>query len=622
MNTNSTGKVKAIEHLTVIHKASPPPPIELLHPHDAVIQTDLNLNVTGWNPMAETLHGQPGAMGKNLFQLADIEFIGSSFQQFKSDLQANRSWSGEVIFNRYDGQKVHLRSVVNYIINEHEEPTAIMFVNQNITDLKIKEKQLAQAERQYETLVNTLFDGVVMINTEGRITTCNKRASEILGITSDQFVNRKILGLSSMRIIKEDGTEFKAAELPGLVSLETGEPMRNIIMGVKKTDGRIVWLSVNSQAIFNAEEKKPYASVVSFSDITDKLKSEEALRKTTERLYYSGRVASDAIWDLDLETNEIYRSDAFVGFSGYKDKDIQPNLDWWFEKTHPDDRKRVREGILACIEKRIENWQDEYRFKCADGNYRNLLDSAIILYKEGKAVRIIGAIQDLTERKKLEAKLIHDEIQKQKQLSQAAISAQEKERNNISKELHDNVNQILTSAKLFMGSAQRDIEQRDELLAKAIEYQMLALEEIRKLSRSLSTSLVKAVGLRESLEDIVYNMRSLQNMNVEFKFNERVSEKLSDDQKLMIFRIIQEQTSNVIKYSEAKSVQILLNEIGERVHLVISDDGKGFDTKKKAKGIGLINIMSRADAYNGKVSIISSPGNGCTLELQFPVKAQ
>jgi PAS domain S-box-containing protein len=622
MNTNSTGKVKAIEHLTVIHKASPPPPIELLHPHDAVIQTDLNLNVTGWNPMAETLHGQPGAMGKNLFQLADIEFIGSSFQQFKSDLQANRSWSGEVIFNRYDGQKVHLRSVVNYIINEHEEPTAIMFVNQNITDLKIKEKQLAQAERQYETLVNTLFDGVVMINTEGRITTCNKRASEILGITSDQLVSRKILGLSSMRIIKEDGTEFKAAELPGLVSLETGEPMRNIIMGVKKTDGRIVWLSVNSQAIFNAEEKKPYASVVSFSDITDKLKSEEALRKTTERLYYSGRVASDAIWDLDLETSEIYRSDAFVGFSGYKGKDIKPNLDWWFDKTHPDDRKRVRDGIHACIEKGIENWQDEYRFKCADGNYRNLLDSAIILYKEGKAVRIIGAIQDLTERKKLEAKLIHDEIQKQKQLSQAAISAQEKERNNISKELHDNVNQILTSAKLFMGSAQRDVEQRDELLAKAIEYQVLALEEIRKLSRSLSTSLVKAVGLRESLEDIVYNMRSLQNMNVEFKFNERVSEKLSDDQKLMIFRIIQEQTSNIIKYSEAKSVQILLNEIGERVHLVISDDGKGFDTKKKAKGIGLINIMSRADAYNGKVSIISSPGNGCTLELQFPVKAQ
>jgi len=281
----------------------------------------------------------------------------------------------------------------------------------------------------------------------------------------------------------------------------------------------------------------------------------------------------------------------------------------------------VKDGIHACIEKGIENWQDEYRFKCADGNYRNLLDSAIILYKDGKAVRIIGAIQDLTERKRLEAKLIHDEIQKQKQLSQAAISAQERERNNISKELHDNVNQMLTSAKLFMGSAQRDIEQRDELLAKAIEYQVLALEEIRKLSRSLSTSLVKAVGLRESLEDIVYNMQSLQHINVDFKFNDRVSEKLSDDQQLMIFRIIQEQTSNIIKYADAKSVKILLNETSDRVHLVISDDGKGFDTKKKAKGIGLINIMSRADAYNGKVSIISSPGNGCTLELQFPVKA-
>lgn len=619
MITNGTGKVKAIEHLTVIHKATPQPVIELLHPHDAVIQTDLNLNITGWNPMAETLHGQPGAMGKNLFQLVDIEFIGSSFQQFKSDLQTNRSWNGEVIFNRFDGNKVHLRSIVNYIINEYDEPIAIMFVNQNITDLKNKEKQLAQAEKQYETLVNTLFDGVIMINTEGKIAACNKRASEILEVTGEQLLNRKVLGLPFLRIIKKDGTEFKAAELPGLVSLETGLPMRNVILGIRLSSGKIVWLSVNSQAIFNPDEDKPYASVVSFSDITDKLNSEEALKKTNERLYYAGRVASDAIWDLDLETSEIYRSEAFIGFSGYKDKDIKPNLDWWFEKTHPDDRKRVKDGIHECIEKGIENWQDEYRFKCADGNYRHLLDSAIILYKDDKPVRIVGAIQDLTERKQLEAKIIYDEVQKQKQLSQAAIVAQERERNNISKELHDNVNQILTSAKLFMGSAQRDIEQRDELLAKAIEYQVLALEEIRKLSRSLSTSLVKAVGLRESLEDIVYNMRSLQHIDVEFKFNSRVEEKLSDDQQLMIFRIIQEQTSNIIKYAEAKSVQILLNEAGGKVHLVIIDDGKGFDTKKKAKGIGLVNIMSRADAYNGKVSIISSPGNGCTLELQFPV---
>jgi signal transduction histidine kinase len=224
------------------------------------------------------------------------------------------------------------------------------------------------------------------------------------------------------------------------------------------------------------------------------------------------------------------------------------------------------------------------------------------------------------ERKQLEERLMQEEIKKRKQLNHASIEAQELERNNISKELHDNVNQILMSAKLFMDAAQKNPDQSKEMLDKAVEYQMLALEEIRKLSKTLSTSLVKMVGLRESVDDIVMNMKQLQKLEVKFAFNSRVEDKLSNDQKLMLFRIIQEQTSNIIKHAGARNVQILLNENKGTVNLVISDDGNGFDVEQKAKGIGFINIYSRVDVYNGEVSVISSPGNGCILELRFPVK--
>ena len=88
----------------------------------------------------------------------------------------------------------------------------------------------------------------------------------------------------------------------------------------------------------------------------------------------------------------------------------------------------------------------------------------------------------------------------------------------------------------------------------------------------------------------------------------------------MLFRIIQEQTSNISKYAEAKTVQILINMANNMIHLVISDDGKGFDTSDKTtKGIGFLNIISRADVYKGKVNIVSSPCNGCTLEICFPI---
>jgi two-component system sensor histidine kinase UhpB len=299
---------------------------------------------------------------------------------------------------------------------------------------------------------------------------------------------------------------------------------------------------------------------------------------------------------------------------------MHANLDWWFDKVHPDDRERVKAKVSDHIKKGMDRWDDEYRFECADGHYKFLCDSGIILYRNNKAVRILGAIRDLTEKKKLEKQLFDEQAQRHKAITLATLAAQEQEKTNISRELHDNVNQILMSSKLFMDTARRTPEQATELLDKAIEYQLMALQEIRKLSKSLNTSHIKAVGLRDSVNDIVQNMKMLD-LEVHFIFNNQVEEKLSDEQRLMVFRIIQEQTSNIIKYAEAKTVQIMINEMNDMIHLVICDDGVGFDPEDDSeKGIGFINITSRAEAHNGKVNILASPGKGCSLELCFPLK--
>jgi PAS domain S-box-containing protein len=467
--------------------------------------------------------------------------------------------------------------------------------------------------------VNTLFDGVVMIKTDGKIAACNKRAALILGLTEDEMMG-KVIASPNWKAVKENGTEFPLTEFPVIVSLQTGFAQRNVVMGIEQPGGYRIWLLINSQALFHPGELHPYAAMASFSDITHKLQSEEALRKSNERFYYAGKVASDAIWDVDLEKNEVYRSETMCNLSGYTWQEIRPDLEWWINKIHPEDRDRVRNKMAETINKGNANWSDEYRFQCAAGNFKHLLDSGIILYKGGKAIRIIGAIQDLTERKELEARLLQEEIQKQKQINQASIAAQEQERNNISRELHDNVNQLLMSAKLYISTAQLTPDQSQELLSKAVEYQSMAVEEIRKLSKSLSSSFIKTVGLKESIKDVVSNMQLLEKIEVQFSFEPYLEEKLSNEQKLMLFRVVQEQTNNIIKHAAAQKVKIIINETSGIVHLAVTDDGKGFDTNKKGKGIGLANIFSRVDAYNGEVNIVSSPGKGCTLELKFPLQ--
>ena len=618
MKTNSSAKKGSKPPLTVSHKAAAELSDILHHLPDAVIITDITFSITGWNAPAEKLHGLPGARGKNLFELIKIDLLNSSKDIIKKDIINKGNWEGEVIYHRHDGEKFVFKTTATAILDDDNKPVSIIFINHNITKVKSTEKKLAEAEATYEKLVNTLVDGVIMLDKDGKVTTCNKRASAILGTAEEELLGKE-LGDSSWKAIKADGTPFPWYEFPTIVSLQTGFPQRNVKMGVQLPNGLFVWLLINSEALIRIGEFEPYAVVVSFSDITDSVNREEELRRSNERFFYVSKITSDAIWDIDLATKQIYRSDTFYELSGYSREEIKPDMDWWFDKVHPKDRERVRNKVQDYIQKGKERWEDEYLFLCADGTYKFLLDSGTILFRQGKPVRILGAIRDLTEKKKLEQQLMQEQEQKHKAVSQAGIAAQEAERSEISRELHDNVNQLLMSAKLFMNAAKTDPANADEHIDKATSYQLMAVEEIRKLSRTLNTSLVKVIGLSRSIDDIIINMKAFQQIETKFHYDQKLDKLLSDDQKLMIFRILQEQTNNIIKYADAKNVTVSLTEENNKIHLSITDDGKGFDTSVQSKGIGFINIYNRVDAFGGEVDLISFPNKGCSLNIVFPL---
>ena len=353
-------------------------------------------------------------------------------------------------------------------------------------------------------------------------------------------------------------------------------------------------------------------------DITDTKNTEAQMVKMHERFTYAFNASSEAIWDLDLKTDEIYRSDTFYKISGYSKVELASNLDWWFDKIHPEDKPRVKLNFRQTLQECKKNWADEYRFQYADGSYRFISDKGFAIYENDLPVRLIGSIQDITERKKLELQLLNEQVKKQKLINQATIEAQEKERGMISAELHDNVNQLLMTARLHIGAA-KDNDNQTELLDKASAYLLEAVEEIRALSKRLNTSIVKAVGLEQSLLDICRNMKQFSDITVTTNIDHNVVDKLTQEQQLVIFRITQEQSNNIIKYSRASSANISVTEKDNQCCLHISDNGIGFDKdKQKASGIGFINIFNRVDAYNGKVEIVTFPESGCTLNITIP----
>ncbi|HET9826844.1 MAG TPA: PAS domain-containing protein [Chitinophagaceae bacterium] len=350
---------------------------------------------------------------------------------------------------------------------------------------------------------------------------------------------------------------------------------------------------------------------------TDISHIEDELQKSNERYNYVTKATSDAIWDWDIKNDTIYRSEAFKSMFGYDN--MRSTMQFRLDHIHPDDGARIQENLKHVLESDLERWQDEYRFQCADGTYKTVLDKGFIIRDaNGTAVRMIGAMQDITEQRQLQLQLKKEEQRRKAEIMKAIIDAQEKERYEISHELHDNVSQILTTCKLLLDAAitehgkNKYVEQSRQNLQKAID-------EIRSLSHRLNPATLQYIGLRGAIDDLVTNINNAGKVHISFSSSLQPGTKISEDVQLAVFRIVQEQVTNVLKHSDADTVSIILNEIAGELKLTISDDGKGHDLQIKKHGLGLKNIFNRAEFYKGTTEIFSEPGKGFTLQVQIPL---
>ena len=241
-----------------------------------------------------------------------------------------------------------------------------------------------------------------------------------------------------------------------------------------------------------------------------------------------------------------------------------------------------------------------------------------INYKNRPA--ILALASDVTERLQLEEELNEQRLSKQKQITEAVILAQEKERTEIGKELHDNVNQILGASNLYINTAMTDDESRQELLERSTELVSNAINEIRKISKSLITPGLREIGLIESIEDIIDDLKVAgDKLVIDLDLQNIAEEQIEDRRKLTLFRIVQEQLNNIIKHARASRVLIRLSGEQDNIVLTVSDNGVGFDVSKHRRGVGITNIISRAGMFNGWVDIQAAPGEGCTLTVGLPM---
>lgn len=227
--------------------------------------------------------------------------------------------------------------------------------------------------------------------------------------------------------------------------------------------------------------------------------------------------------------------------------------------------------------------------------------------------------KDITQRKLLERKLRQERKESKNRIIKATIEAQEKERGMIGRELHDNVNQVLTTVKLYTELSYHDEVPNKELLKRSVQQINYCIEEIRSLSRRLAVPKLDEFGLEELIRDLVEMINITKKASIKFLSYGIKNREFNQELITTIYRIIQEQLTNVVKYAHATSVKVIVAGTQNDIAIQVQDDGIGFELKEKNKGNGITNMISRAETLGGCLKFETSPGKGCTMTVEFPL---
>jgi two-component system, NarL family, sensor histidine kinase UhpB len=347
----------------------------------------------------------------------------------------------------------------------------------------------------------------------------------------------------------------------------------------------------------------------------ERKKTQLRLEEVNKRFTYASKATNDPLWDWNMKTGEILWNEKVAVF-GYSS--MLPKNQLW-KNANTSNQEKGTEEWNNFLKSNKEQWENHYSFRCGDGTYKNIYERGYILRDSNNIpYRMIGTMQDETEKILMQNKIKNDTQKKQNAILKTAIDNQESERSEISWELLENINQILVSANMKLGHTRFSKEVNLPAAIKESQHLILnALEGIKKITNGIDSSTIRILGIVAAIQNFIAQVIVLQNCKI--VFNANINEQsISHSTALTIFRIIQDHLVNTIEHGGASDITINLKEHEETYLIDITDNGSGFKETEINKNIHLTNIFNRTISYNGKVIFNNSASNGFTISIQIP----
>ncbi|MHB8376494.1 MAG: sensor histidine kinase [Dehalococcoidia bacterium] len=254
----------------------------------------------------------------------------------------------------------------------------------------------------FTALLDTLPDGVIVLNRHGVIVACNPSAERITGTPASRLVGSPSTSLFD-----------KTRELPpGTLHLQYP------VFDVSRSDGSRAWLSVITKPLRRDDQADAYGTLLCLADMTEKKLAEESFAEALSMRDLIAQASNDAIWDWDLQSDRIWWSEGLRAQFGHV-SETATDREWWLNNVHPDDRQMVNASWISVFKSRGHVWLREFRFRTADGGFASVICRGhIVRAGDGRPVRMFGAMQDVSRQKRVE-----DDLHQSEELSRAVLSS-------------------------------------------------------------------------------------------------------------------------------------------------------------------------------------------------------
>jgi two-component system, cell cycle sensor histidine kinase and response regulator CckA len=537
---------------------------------------------------------------------------------------------------RKDGSEVWGLLTVALLRDAEGAPSRRIAQVQDITERKHAEVALRESEARTRTLVETAHEGIWAVDQVGVTTYVNTRLCEMLDYTAQELLGRPCFDFMSPEMAFGARTMF-ARRQRGISEVHE--------LTLRRRDASELFVLMSTSPLLAAEGE--FAGALAMvTDITERRRATQRLEESEVRFRLAAQATNDVLYDWNISADTHFWGESLQSGFGYDPREVESTYDWWAQQIHPADIAHVTASISAALNGDAESWSEEYRFRRRDESYARVLDRGYVLRDaQGKAIRLVGSMIDLTEHRELEEQF--RQAQKMEAVGRLAGGV-----------AHD-FNNLLTVIKASTGFLLEGMDAADprredarQIAAAAdraagLTRQLLAFSRKQLLDptvldpnavvRNLRPMLARLIGedvevetrLHDGLGSIMADVGQLEQVLINLAINAR--DAMPDGGRIMI------ETAEVTldeRYSAGyarRERSVVLP--GDYVMLVMTDTGTGMSPEVRARvfepfyttkpagkgtGLGLSTVYGIVKQSGGHIWVYSEPGEGTVFKLYFP----